>query len=68
MKKVIATIEETVVDTFEFKIEDDEDELEIAVEKYKNGELVLTPGEVMRRQIMTEIIGKPHSSTEWIEF
>lgn len=68
MKKVIATIEETVVDTFEFEIEDDEDELEIAVEKYKNGELVLTPGEVMRRQIMTEIIGEPHSSTEWIEF
>lgn len=68
MKKVIATIEETVVDTFEFEIEDGEDAVEIAIEKYNNGELILEPGEVQRKQIMTEIIGEPHSSTEWIEF
>ena len=68
MTKVIATIEETVVDTFEFEIEDGEDAIEIAIEKYNKGELILEPGAVACKEIKTEIKGEPYSASEWIEF
>lgn len=69
--KVKLTIEETVVETFEIEVPYDEDGLgnatEIGIEKYKNGELVLEPGEVQFRQIMAESIDGSFA-TDWTEF
>ena len=69
--KVKVTIEETVVETFEIDVPYAEDGLgdatEIGIEKYKNGELVLEPGEVQSRQIMAETLDGSFS-TNWIGF
>lgn len=69
--KVKVTIEETVSETFEIDVPDNEDGLgdavEIGIEKYKNEELILEPGEVHFRQIMAETMDGS-SSTNWIEF
>lgn len=69
--KVKVTIEETVVETFEIEVPDAEDGLgdakEIGIEKYKNGELVLEPGEVQFRKIMAETIDGSFA-TDWTEF
>lgn len=69
--KVKVTIEETVVETFEIEVPYAEDGLgdatEIGIEKYKNGELVLEPGEAQYRQIMAETMDGSFS-TGWNEF
>lgn len=68
MKTVIAHIEETIVQDFEFQIEDDENEVEAAIKKYRAGELILEDAEVQFRQVETEIKGNPYSASGWIEF
>lgn len=69
--KVKVTIEETVVETFEIEVPYDEDGLgnatEIGIEKYKNGELVLEPGELQFKQIMAESVDGSFA-TDWTEF
>ena len=67
MKKVTVTIEETIAQNFEIEVNDDENEacaIDVAIRKYKSGELVLEPGEVQFRQIS---MSKPYFR-EWIEF
>lgn len=68
---VKVTIEETVSKTFDIEVEDSPDGIgdavEIGIEKYKAGELVLEPGEVQIRQISAESIDGEFS-TEWKEF
>lgn len=69
--KVKVTIEETVVETFELEVPEAEDGLgeavEVGIEKYKKGELVLASGEVQFKQIMAESADGARS-TNWIEF
>lgn len=64
-------IEETVSETFEIEVPDSEDGIgdavEIGIEKYKEGELILEPGEVQFRQISAESIDGEFS-TGWTEF
>lgn len=66
MKTVRIAIEELCVQEFDIIADGDnmEDAINRAIEKYKNGELVLEPGEVQARRIA---VIKPNSS-EWIEF
>lgn len=64
MKKFIIAIEETVVEEFEVMAENSIEALEIAEQKYYNGEFVLEPGEVQFRQ-MASVGDEP---TGWREF
>ena len=64
MKKFTIAIEETVVQEFEVWAEDCFEALDIAEEKYNNGEFVLEPSEPQFRQ-MASVGDEP---TEWIEF
>lgn len=64
MKKFVIAIEETVVKEFEVWAEESCEALNIAEEKYYNGEFVLNPGEAQFRQ-MASVGDEP---TEWVEF
>ena len=65
MKTVRVAIEESVVQEFEITVDNDEDSaIDIAIQKYNAGELVLEPGEIQFRQIAAV---EPYS-TEWVEF
>lgn len=61
MKKFEVIIEETVVKTFEIEATTEEEAIETAIEKYNNGEIDLSNGEVQFKQISTDYI-------EWMEF
>ncbi len=67
MKKVVVTIEETIAQSFEIEITDGENDacaIDKAIQQYRNGELVLEPGEVQFRQIS---LSEPYLRA-WIEF
>lgn len=66
MKKFIIAIEETVVQNFEVGAETLEQAMEIAEEKYNNGEFVLEPGEICFRQMA--VVKSDEEMTEWTEF
>ena len=66
MKKYTIAIEETVVDQFEIEANDFIEAIDIAKEKYRKGELVVSPGEVQFRQIA--VISPSYDCTEWSEF
>lgn len=51
MKKIIVTIEEHITQDFTVEANNMEEAMEIAKEKYKNGEFVLMPGEVQEKLI-----------------
>lgn len=59
-------IEETVVEEFEVLANSAEEALEIAEEKYQDGEIVLEPGEVQYKQM--SVIQPAVEATNWIEF
>lgn len=61
MKKFCVVIEETVSDEFEIYADSKEDAIKKAVEKYKSGEFVLSPGNVESKKISL-------GDDEWIEF
>ena len=64
--RYIVTIEETVSESFEVFADNGEVALEYAMKKYKDGEFVLTPGELTSKQIA---ITFPHKkATDWHEF
>lgn len=50
-KKYSITIEEMVSKTFEVFAENDEQAESIAIEKYKSGEFVLDPGNLVSKQM-----------------
>ena len=61
------TIEEHVVETFNVEAENIDQAMEIAEEKYKNGEFVLEPGEVQTK-LMMAATEDYEEYTEWVEF
>lgn len=66
MKKFVITIEETVSQNFEVEAENAEQAMEIAEDKYRNGEFVLEPGNIIFKQMA--ITEPTNEATEWIEF
>ena len=66
MKKFMITIEEHVTKTFEVKANDIEEAMEIAEEKYNDGEFVLEPGNPTARLMMAD--DGDGDCTEWTEF
>ena len=64
MKTVKVAIEESVVQEFEIVVDDEDSAIDMAIQKYNAGELVLEPGEVQFRQVS---VVEPHSS-EWVAF
>lgn len=59
------TIEEMVSETFEVEATNIEEAMQIAKEKYNNGEFVLEPGNLTCKQMMAE---GDNETTEWIKF
>lgn len=65
-KKYVIIIEETVSKEFVVEAKDAEEAMEIAEEKYENGEFVLDPGDLVAKQMA---ITEPDDEvTEWCEF
>lgn len=54
-------IEETVSEEFEVDAESKEDAIKKAIEKYKSGEFILSPGNLESKKISAD-------NDEWIEF
>lgn len=65
MKVFKIIIEETITGTFEVFAETPEQALAFGIEKYKNGEFVLEPGEVQHRQIA---VVNDYKKQKWSEF
>ncbi len=61
------TIEETVVECFDVYAKDIDEAVLIAENKYKNGEFVLSPGDVTNRKIFA-IDKDADLKKGWIEF
>lgn len=66
-KKFEVTIEEMVSKTFLIEAQSDDEAMEIAIEKYKNGEFVLEPGNLVAKQMEIHSLEKD-TYTEWFEF
>ena len=64
--RFIVAIEETVVENFEITAESAEKAMEIAEKQYKNGDIVLTSGEVQFRQMA--VLAPKEEATKWREF
>ena len=58
-------IEETVVDEFILEADNKDDAIEIAIQKYKEGEFILEPGNLIGKQMAVVDYTSP---TEWFEF
>ena len=61
MKKFCIVIEETVSEKFEVEAENQDDAIKKAVEKYRNVEFILSPGNLESKKISAD-------NDEWIEF
>lgn len=66
MKKYVIVIEEIVSKEFVVEAKDAEEAMEIAEEKYENGEFVLDPGNLVSKQMA--ITEPDDEATEWCEF
>ena len=66
-KKFEVTIEEMVSKTFLIEAQSDDEAMVIAIEKYKNGEFVLEPGNLVAKQMEIHSLEKD-TYTEWFEF
>ena len=67
MKKFKIHIEETISDTFIVEAEDIEEAMEIAEEKYADGEFIIMPQTPTCKQMMAEC-DENGQVTEWVEF
>jgi hypothetical protein len=67
IKKFVVAIEEMVSQEFEIFAKNDEEAMQIAEEKYKNGELVLSPGNLVCKQISVRNT-ETNLGCEWVEF
>lgn len=67
MKKFIITIEEMVSEDFEIEAETMEEAMEIAEERYNNGDIMLEPGNLVAKQMMG-YDEEEDECTEWTEF
>ena len=61
MKKFCVVIEETVSEEFEVEAENKDDAIRKATKKYRNGEFILSPGNLESKKISVD-------NYEWIEF
>lgn len=66
-KKFIVTIEETISQDFEVIAENEDDAIDIAIEKYNNGEFCLSPGTLVAKQMAVENV-TDNLFTDWFEF
>lgn len=66
MNRYKIAMEETCVQEFEIEAEDSILALELAKQKYRNGEFVLEPGEPQFHQMA--VVSPNNECTEWIEF
>ena len=66
MKTFKITIEEHISETFEVEANDIGEAMEIAEEKYNDGEFVLEPGNVTAKLMMAD--DGEGECTEWTEF
>lgn len=65
MAKVKVTIEETVSEEFAIEIPDGVNQDEYITQMYKNGKLVLEPGNLVSSQYMTE--DETGFTSSWVE-
>lgn len=65
MKRFVVGIEEIVTQEFVVEAENASEAIHIAEIKYKNGDFILSPGELQSKRMA---IIKPNEKTEWIEF
>lgn len=66
-KKFEIVIEEMVSETFLVEAQDESDAMHIAIKKYKNGDFVLEPGNLVCKQMEIHDI-KKDTYTGWFEF
>jgi len=67
MKKFEVTIEEVISQTFELQAENLEQAIDLAMEKYGNGEFVLEPGELESKTMMVKDT-ETEEETNWFDF
>ena len=67
MSKIKITIEEHISKSFYVEAEDTGEAMEIAEEKYKNGEFVVEPSTPTAKLMMAED-PETDETTEWVEF
>lgn len=67
MKKITVTIEEHITQDFVVEANDMEEAMEIAKEKYKNGDFVILPG-VVNTTLMAAYEPGTNEYTEFVEF
>ena len=60
-------IEETVSETFEVEADSEEQAQKIAIDKFRNSEFVLDPGNVTQKKVCV-LPEDDSKNTEWIEF
>lgn len=65
-KKIKVTIEEHISQTFEVEAADTEEAMKIAEQKYKEGEFVLSPGDVTYKCMSAD--DGNGDCTEWVKF
>ena len=65
MKLFRIAIEETIVDEFILEANNEDDAIEIAIQKYKEGEFILEPGNLIVKQMAVVDNTTP---TEWFAF
>ena len=64
-KKFTIIIEETVSQTFEIEAETEDAAIEIGTAKYKNGEIVLEPGDLQEARIC--VLNEQGEYDKWAE-
>lgn len=66
MKKFVIVIEEIVAQEFVVEADDVEQAMQIAESKYRRGEFVLAPGELVAKQMA--VVKPDNEVREWREF
>lgn len=66
-KKYIVTIEEVVSDDFEIEATNFDEAIKIAEDKYRNTEIILSPGILIYKQMRVHD-EENKNFTEWIDF
>ena len=59
-------IEETISDEFAVTAASEEDAVKTAIERYKSGELVLSPGNLLEKKIA--VMNNQNEAADWITF
>lgn len=65
--KYIITIEEMVSQGFTVDAANMEEAMELAEQKYNNGEFILSPGNLVAKQMSGQCL-ETNETTDWVEF